>query len=136
MRKFVDAATLKSFLSNLLPLFKLKSDTEIFPKQTQLTKDLERGGYRPGQFINLPYFNKSERRALNIDGTEFTFEQFIPLVESNLVDPDQLTKITDGIDKKIFEGADEDFKDGPPCLASSIYNYERSSIRWQRSIYV
>ena len=84
MRKFVDAAILKSFLSNLLPLFKLKSDTEIFPKQTQLTKDLERGGYRPGQFINLPYFNKTERRALNTDGTEFTFEQFIPLVESNL----------------------------------------------------
>ena len=118
MRKFVDAAILKSFLSNLLPLFKLKSDTEIFPKQTQLTKDLETGGYRPGQFINLPYFNKAERRALNIDGTEFTFEQFIPLVESNLVDPDQLTAITDSIDKKIFEGADEDFKDGPPCLAT------------------
>ena len=102
MRKFIDAAILKSFLSNLLPLFKLKSDTEIFPKQTQLTKDLERGGYRPGQFINLPYFNKTERRALNTDGTEFTFEQFIPLVESNLVDPDQLNAITDGIDKKIF----------------------------------
>ena len=81
-----------------------------------LTKDLERGGYRPGQFINLPYFNKTERRALNIDGTEFTFEQFIPLVESNLVDPDQLNIITESIDKKIFEGADEDFKDGPPCL--------------------
>ena len=84
MEKFVDAATLKSFLSNLLPLFNLKADTEIFPKQTQLTRDLERGGLRPGQFINLPYFNRTDRRALNIDGTEFTFEQFIPLVESNL----------------------------------------------------
>ena len=118
MKKFVEAATLKSFLSNLLPLFKLKPDTEIFPKQTQLTRDLERGGLRPGQFINLPYFNKVERRALNIDGTEFTFDQFIPLVESNLVDPEDLNKITDSIDKKIFEGADEDFKDGPPCLAT------------------
>ena len=118
MKKFVEAAALKSFLSNLLPLFKLKSDTEIFPKQTQLTRDLERGGLRPGQFINLPYFNKTERRALNTDGTEFTFEQFILLVESNLVDPDQLNTITDGIDKKIFEGADEDFKEGPPCLAT------------------
>jgi len=118
MEKFVEAAALKSFLSNLLPLFKLKADTEIFPKQTQLTRDLERGGLRPGQFINLPYFNKTERRALNTDGTEFTFEQFIPLVESNLVDPDQLTTITESIDKKIFEGADEDFKDGPPCLAT------------------
>ena len=73
------------------------ANAEIFPKQTQLTKDLERGGYRPGQFINLPYFNKTERRALNIDGTEFTFEQFIPLVESNLVDPDQLNIITEKV---------------------------------------
>ena len=118
MEKFVDAATLKSFLSNLLPLFNLKADTEIFPKQTQLTRDLERGGLRPGQFINLPYFNKTERRALNIDGTEFTFEQFIPLVESNLVDPDELNKITEGIDQAIYKGADDDFKDGPPCLAT------------------
>ena len=118
MKKFVDASTLKSFLSNLLPLFQLKSDTEIFPKQTQLTRDLERGGVRPGQFINLPYFNKTERRALNIDGTEFSFEQFISLVESNLVDPDELNKITEGIDQAIYEGADDEFKDGPPCLAT------------------
>ena len=118
MEKFVDAATLKSFLSNLLPLFSLKADTEIFPKQTQLTRDLERGGLRPGQFINLPYFNKTERRALNVDGTEFTLEQFIPLVESNLVHPDELNKITEGIDQAIYKGADDDFKDGPPCLAT------------------
>ena len=118
MEKFVNAATLKSFLSNLLPLFKLKPETEIFPKQTQLTRDLERGGLRPGQFINLPYFNKTERRALNVDGTEFTFEQFIPLVESNLVHPDELNKITEGLDQAIYEGADDEFKDGPPCLAT------------------
>ena len=118
MKEFIDAAALKAFLTNLLPLFKLKPDTEIFPKQTQLTRDLESGGVRPGQFINLPYFNKLERRALNIDGTEFTFDHFITLVKSNLVNRDDLNSITDGIDKKIFEGADDDFKDGPPCLAT------------------
>ena len=117
MKKFIDAAILKSFLSNLLPLFKLKPETEIFPKQTQLTPDLDSGGVRPGQFINLPYFNKTERRALNTDGTEFTFEQFIPLVEANLVQPDDLNKITGGIEQESYEGADEEFKDGPPCLA-------------------
>lgn len=117
MKKFVDAATLKSFLSNLLPIFKLRPIEEIFPKQTQLTPDLERGGVRPGQFINLPYFNKTERRALNTDGTEFTFEEFIPLVEANLVHPDELNKITEGLDKAIYEGTDEDFNEGPPCLA-------------------
>ena len=118
MKEFVSATLLVSFLRNLLPLFNLKPDCEIFPKQTQLTKDTETGELRPGQFINLPYYKKTERQALNLDGTPFTFEQFIPLVESNLVDPDQLNAITDGIDKKIFEGADEDFKDGPPCLAT------------------
>ena len=117
MKEFVSAALLVSFLKNLLPLFDLKPDCEIFPKQTQLTKDTETGELRPGQFINLPYYKKTERQALNLDGTPFTFEQFIPLVESNLVDPDQLNAITDGIDKQIYEGTDEDFKDGPPCLA-------------------
>jgi hypothetical protein len=117
MKEFVSAALLVSFLKNLLPLFDLKPDCEIFPKQTQLTKDTETGELRPGQFINLPYYKKTERQALNLDGTPFTFEQFIPLVESNLVDPDQLNAITDDIDKQIYEGTDEDFKDGPPCLA-------------------
>jgi len=117
MKEFVSAALLVSFLSNLLPLFNLKPDNEIFPKQTQLTKDAETGELRPGQFINLPYYKKTQRQALNVDGTPFTFEQFIPLVESNLVNPDQLNAITEGIDKQIYEGTDEDFKDGPPCLA-------------------
>ena len=117
MKGFISATLLVSFLSNLLPLFKLKPDTEIFPKQTQLTKDTETGELRPGQFINLPYYKKTERQAINLDGTPFTFEQFIPLVEANLVAPDELNKITEGIDKDIYEGVDEDFNEGPPCLA-------------------
>ena len=36
--RFIPATLIKSFLSNLLPLFKLKPDCEIFPKQTQLPK--------------------------------------------------------------------------------------------------
>jgi hypothetical protein len=43
MSEFVPAVLIRSFLSNLLPLFKLKPDCEIFPKQTQLTKDNETG---------------------------------------------------------------------------------------------
>ena len=43
MKSFTDAKSVRSFLTNLLPLFKLKSDCEIFPKQTQLTKDNETG---------------------------------------------------------------------------------------------
>ena len=33
MDHFTDAKAVKSFLSNLLPLFKLKPDCEVFPKQ-------------------------------------------------------------------------------------------------------
>ena len=36
MNEFVLATLIVSFLSNLLSLFKLKSNNEIFPKQTQL----------------------------------------------------------------------------------------------------
>ena len=117
MKGFISATLLVSFLSNLLPLFKLKPDTEIFPKQTQLTKDTETGELRPGQFINLPYYKKTQRQALNVDGTPFTFEQFIKVAEANLVEVKNLDAITEGIDKQIYEGTDEDFKDGPPCLA-------------------
>ena len=56
MTEFVSSTLIVSFLSNLLPIFNLKPDCEIFPKQTQLTKDPETGILKPGQFINLPYF--------------------------------------------------------------------------------
>ena len=117
MKEFVSAALLVSFLSNLLPLFKLRPDCEIFPKQTQLTKNNETGELRPGQFVNLPYYKRTKRQALNVDGTPFTFEQFIKVVEANLVEVKNLDAITEGIDKQIYEGTDENFKDGPPCLA-------------------
>ena len=117
MKEFVSATLLVSFLRNLLPLFNLKPDCEIFPKQTQLTKDTETGELRPGQFINLPYYKRTQRQALNVDGTPFTFEQFIKVAEANLVGVKNLDAITEGIDKQIYEGTDEDFKDGPPCLA-------------------
>jgi len=65
----------------------------------------------------LPYYKRTERRALNIDGTPFTLEQFIEVVEVNLVEVKNLDVITEGIDTQIYEGTDEDFKDGPPCLA-------------------
>ena len=115
MDKFTDASLIKSFLTNLLSLFGLKQDTEIFPKQTQLTKDSETGQLRPGQFINLPYFGE-ERKALNVDGTKFTLDQFIEVISANLVNKERLKEITEGIESKSMEGVDEEFIEGPPCL--------------------
>tara|TARA_R110001583_G_scaffold68252_1_gene194415 strand:- start:523 stop:2157 length:1635 start_codon:yes stop_codon:yes gene_type:complete len=117
MNEFVTATLLVSFLSNLLPLLKLKSETEIFPKQTQLPKDNETGKLRPGQFINLPYYKKTERKAINPqDGTYFTFEQFLEVAENNLKKEEDLKLITESIDNKIFYDVDDDFLHGPPCL--------------------
>ena len=115
--KFIDASLIKSFLSNLLPIFKLKPDTEIFPKQTQLTKDNETGQLNKGNFINLPYFKKTERVAINVDGTQFTFDQFIEVIENNTVSQEDLKIITDSIEKQDMEGVDEEFIEGAPCLA-------------------
>jgi hypothetical protein len=117
MEKFTNASLIRSFLTNLLSLFGLKQDTEIFPKQTQLTKDSETGQLRPGQFINLPYFGE-ERKALNIDGTTFTLEQFMQVISANLVPKERLKEITEEMEAKTMEGVDEEFVDGPPCLAA------------------
>ena len=43
MDDFISAKDIVSFLTNLLSLFKLKPKNEIFPKQTELTKDEETG---------------------------------------------------------------------------------------------
>ena len=125
MNEFVQSTVIVSFLSNLLPLFHLKPDCEIFPKQTQLTKDPETGILKPGQFINLPYYG-GERKAVNIDGTFFTLEQFVQVVDANITTKDELKTITEEMERQSMEGVDEDFLDGPPCLAliSKISNQE------------
>ena len=125
MDDFISAKDIVSFLTNLLPLFKLKPNNEIFPKQTELTKHEETGKLKPGQFINLPYYG-DKRHALNVDGTPFKLDEFLSVVEANLVSKDQLKIITEGLDKKIYEGVNVDFIDGPPCLAdvSKISNKE------------
>ena len=114
--EFMSAKDIVSFLTNLLPLFKLKPNTEIFPKQTELTRDESTGKIGPGQFINLPYYG-GERKGLNVDGTSFTLENFLQLIEANTVSKNDLQQITEGIDKKIYEGVNGDFIDGPPCMA-------------------
>jgi len=125
INEFMSAKEIVSFLTNILPLFKLKPNNEIFPKQTELTRDEETGKLKPGQFINLPYYG-NKRRALNVDGTPFEIDKFLEVVEANLVSKGQLEIITANIDKKIYEGTDADLMDGPPCLAdiSKISNKE------------
>ena len=89
-------------------MFGLKQDTEIFPKQTQLTKDSETGHYTR-QFTNLPYWQ--ERKALNVDGTTFN----LTIYEGDCKPGYQRKHL--GITEentKSMEGVDEEL-DGPPC---------------------
>ena len=58
-----------------------------------------------------------KRRAINIDGTFFTLEQFIKVVDANITTTDDLKSLTEEMEKQSMEGVDEDFLEGPPCLA-------------------
>ena len=109
------ALLVKNFLETLLFTLNLPSQTEIYPKQTELLKQ-EDGLLSVGQFINLPYFKKEERVALNYDGKPFTFEEFIQVVEANLKTPDELEEFSIAHVKNVLQGGASEFEDGPPCL--------------------
>jgi len=109
------AVFIRSFLEKLLLCLQLPPNIEIYPKQTELGQDDE-GNFINGNFINLPYYNKSERTAFQLDGTKYTFEQFIKVVEVNQYTADELEEFAIEHIKEMLAGGGEEFKDGPPCL--------------------
>ena len=114
-KEFVKAKEIKEFLEQVLFLFKLPITTEIFPKQTKLGSNTE-GDKINGNFINLPYFNKDERVALDPSGKEMSLELFLNCIELNTQTPEQFKEISDNIIRKELTGGADEFKDGPPCL--------------------
>ena len=112
----IRAVAIRNFLEGLLFTLKLPTNIEIYPKQTELGKDSE-GKWNMGQYINLPYYKKTERVGFNLDGTKFTFDQFIDVVEANTYTADELEEFTLEHTKKLLNGGGEEFNDGPPCLA-------------------
>jgi hypothetical protein len=54
-------------------------------------------------------------------------DQFIEVISANLVNKERLKEITEGIENKSMEGVDEEFIEGPPCLAaiSKVANQEK-----------
>ena len=111
--RWVKAKEIRSFLEELLVAFKLPHATEVFPKQTQLISS--DGTVSNGNFINLPY-NGSDRKALDIDGSQMPFEKFVQTVGLNLVDPKNFKKIKEDLIYSELKGGGEEFEDGPPCL--------------------
>tara|TARA_R110000824_G_scaffold55671_2_gene153229 strand:+ start:1613 stop:3181 length:1569 start_codon:yes stop_codon:yes gene_type:complete len=105
---------LKSFL---LPLG-LKPSTEIFPKQKELKED-DKGNIKPGNFINLPYYNNGEthRYAVDKDNNKLSLEKFLEYVEQFIIDKNKLDSLVEETHKNILLGTNPEFDDGPPCLA-------------------
>jgi hypothetical protein len=114
-KKLLKAKEIRDFLEQVLFLFKLPITTEIFPKQTKLGTNPD-GDKVNGNFINLPYFNKSERVALDPSGQEMSLDLFLNCVELNKQTSQQLRNISGDIIKTELTGGAEEFKNGPPCL--------------------
>jgi len=107
---YVNASFAREFLKNLLYTLKLDPKTEIYPKQTTVEG-------RVGNFINIPYFGKKERVAINPEtGDEFTFDQYISVVEANRKTDKELKDFVLKLTNSELTGGPEEFIDGPPCL--------------------
>jgi hypothetical protein len=115
VKEKIRAVTIRNFLEGLLLTLKLPTNIEIYPKQTELGKDAE-GNWNMGQYINLPYYNKTERVGFNLDGTTFTFDQFIDVIDANTYTADELEEFTIEHTRSLLNGGAEEFNDGPPCL--------------------
>jgi len=113
--EFVKAKEIRDFLEQVLFLFKLPINTEIFPKQTSLGENAD-GEKTNGNFINLPY-NSIARKALLPTGEEMEIETFLKVVEANAQTKEQLKNIQEQIVQNEISGGGEEFVDGPPCLA-------------------
>ena len=85
-------SALKSFL---LPLG-LDPDTEVFPKQKELKED-DKGEIKPGNFINLPYFNNGEtnRYAVDKDNNKLDLEKFLEIAEQSRIGKQELDKLVE-----------------------------------------
>tara|TARA_R110000823_G_scaffold203658_2_gene334707 strand:- start:2375 stop:4018 length:1644 start_codon:yes stop_codon:yes gene_type:complete len=114
-KELVKAVFIRNFLEKLLFVLKLPPNIEIYPKQTELGREAD-GKWNNGQFINLPYYNKSERRGFNLDGTLFSFEQFTDILEANTYSADELEEFGIEHTRDLLKGGGEEFEDGPPCL--------------------
>ena len=118
LEEFVPTVDLIEALKSFLLPLGLKPTTEIFPKQKELKKD-DKGNIKPGNFINLPYYNNgnTQRYAVDKNNSKLTIEQFIELANKLKTSKEQLNSLVESTNKNILLGADTEFSDGPPCLA-------------------
>jgi hypothetical protein len=123
------ASLVQSVLQNVAARLGL-SNSEIFPKQTEVLSD--RGDV--GNWLCLPFLGTtfggkfSEQTAIKKTGARFTLEEFLNFAEQHRVTPEKLQELDAsfrGTKTKSASPTDKEepqaFMDGPPCLQHLAY---------------
>ena len=104
LRHQLPASEVRSYLQSYLEPLGLKSDTEIFPKQTKAPAPSQTGNW-----LNMPYFG--DTRHMWRDGEELPLEDFLRLAKDKRITREQLQEVR----QQIHENHDP-LLDAPPCL--------------------
>lgn len=103
----VEAAVLQAKLRDLAAMIGL-GGSEIFPKQTSVLTD----SGDLGNWLNMPYFggDQTERYCVTEKGRGLTLSQFLTQAEG------ARQTINDMVGLRATAPADDEYRDGPPCL--------------------
>ena len=123
----VKASDIREFLEKLLFIFGLPAKTEIYPKQTSL--ETTEGKRSSGNFINIPYYNKNDRVAVDTSNNELTFETFMKAIELNVQTADTLNNFGATLIQRALKNESEQFKEGPPCLGIICGGLEKNNTK-------
>ena len=117
----IPAVDLISALKSFLMPLGLDPQTEIFPKQKELKED-DKGDIKPGNFINLPYYNNgsTKRYAVDKNNNPLDLEQFVKFANENKINKSDLDRLVEETYKNVLLGTNPEFDDGPPCLAYGL----------------
>ena len=100
----------RTFMEDCRDRMGLPENIEIFPKQ-----DIISDPNMNGSFLNLPYWNGDERCAINADGTDMTFEDFLKTVYAVEMTDSDLDIVAAALDEVSESGVDF-LHEAPPCV--------------------
>lgn len=99
LKEALDAKTLVGYLHQFRSVLGLPENTEVFPKQTRLSEGV-------GNWINIPYYGQTSRKAVTADGKELSFEEFLIRAETLISTEKSLAGVLDALP----------LSSAPPCL--------------------
>lgn len=119
LKDALEAKTLVGYLHQFRSILGLPENTEVFPKQTRLSEGV-------GNWINIPYYGKSSRRAVTADGKELSFEEFLAHAEALLSTEKSLLGVLDALP----------LSSAPPCLQAMYLTGEIGRANSGRNIFL